>query len=88
MPTAILDNVTIVNTDEETKQPEQCNHFQHGRHESHGGGPAKFDVMFPCGASYKMCAHYVEWILAGNITECGARNGDFHDESNMVWVPL
>lgn len=81
-----LDEMVLV--DEETDDEEQCNHFQHGKHESHGDGPAKFEAMFPCGATNKVCAHFRAWFLNGNHTVCASRPGEVHDEASIIWLPL
>lgn len=77
--------------DEDQFQPPQCEHYEHaeGVHrERHDSGPAKFELVLPCGLPMKVCAQFVAWLDWGGYITCKRQPGEMHDKSTIVWVPL
>jgi len=77
--------------DESQFQPPQCEHYEHdeGIHrERHDSGPAKFELVLPCGLPMKVCAQFVTWLDCGGHISCKARKGEMHDKSSIIWVPI
>lgn len=77
--------------DEDQFQPPKCEHYEHaeGTHrERHDSGPAKFELVMPCGLPLKVCAAFVAWLDWGGKIDCNRVKGEKHDKSTIVWVPL
>lgn len=77
--------------DEDQFRPPQCHYDEHsaGEHrERHDDGPAKFELVMPCGLPMKVCAQFVAWLDAGGRIDCSTVKGEKHDKYTIVWVPL
>jgi hypothetical protein len=85
--TPIYDDMLITVLEDEFEPP--CEHCTHGKDKVwHSDGPAKFELIMPCGRPFKVCAQFIIALDAGGLIHCATNKREFHDKSSIVWSPL
>ncbi len=86
--TPIFDELVIVVIEQQFEPP--CEHFEHQERshpERHDDGPARYELIMPCGKPFKVCAQFVRWLDAGGTITCTVK-GDRHDKTTIVWTTI
>lgn len=90
MMTQTTSDVELITILENEFEP-PCEHFEHGEgthRERHDVGPARFELVMPCGRAFKVCAQFVAWLDADGTITCSRNKGEKHDKHSIVWLPL